>query len=85
MAHTYVNNEEEEKTQMHVPESHVMLWWILHCDIFTAVPQSTLLWHSSCSCTEVPNDVMFLNKCLCYSLYRTEGNSPTAEGDSDPV
>lgn len=38
MAHTYVNDEEEEKTQMHVPESHVMLWWILHCDIFTAVP-----------------------------------------------
>lgn len=35
MAHTYVNNEEEEKTQMHVPESHVMLWWILHCLTFS--------------------------------------------------
>lgn len=35
MAHTYVNDEEEEKTQMRVPESHVMLWWILHCLTFS--------------------------------------------------
>lgn len=42
MAHTYVNNEEEEKTQMHVPESHVMLWWILHCLIFSQLCSSLL-------------------------------------------
>lgn len=47
------------------------------------LPQSTLFYHS-CSFAS-PNDVTFWKKCLCYSLQRTEGNSPAAECDPDAI